>query len=154
LSGENAAWLGGSQASRLRGTLRHLTSATDLLVRTRDRARVHTYTGHTAALPRLRDILASPDLTRLGLVEGVGEAGSVEGYLEADDLEATVRSLGLREEPGGNIVIRATGFDFAIVTDLALTGTVLAALDAVASLDPRVRGAGERALTEILDNYR
>jgi len=154
LSGEQPTWLGSTQTSRLRGTLRELTGSADLLVRTRDRARVHTLTGHTAALPRLRDILATPDLAKLGLVTGVGETGPVQGYLSADDLEATVLSLGLREDAGGNIVVRATTFDFSVVERLAVTSTVLAALDAAASLDPRMRGVGERALAEILDAYR
>lgn len=153
LSGDLPAWLGPVQASRLRSTLREIADPADLMVRTRDRAKVYTFTGHPTAVTRLTEMMAVVDLTVLGLGMSLGEAGRAEGYLAADTLDDTVRFLGLRKDADGNIVVRATGFDFAIVTDLASRSAVLAALDASASLDPRVRGVGERALAEILDRY-
>ena len=98
--------------------------------------------------------MAVADPAALGLGIGAVEPGRAEGYLAANTLDATVRFLGLREDPDGNMVVRATGFDFDVVTDLASRSVTLAALDAAASLDPRVRGVGQRALAEILDRYR
>jgi len=154
LSGDTPAWLGPVQASRLRSALREITDPFDLLARTRDRAKVHTFTAHSTAVTRLRDMMAVTDPAALGLAIGVVDPGHAEGYLAADTLDATVRFLGLRKDPDGNVVVRATGFDFDVVTDLASRSATLAALDAAASLDPRVRGVGERALAEILDRYR
>ncbi|NDL58327.1 helix-turn-helix domain-containing protein [Phytoactinopolyspora mesophila] len=154
LSGNTPAWLGPVQASRLRSALRDITDPADILARTRDRAKVHTFTAHPAAVTRLMDSMAVTDHAALGLAIGPGEPGAAEGYLAADTLDATVRSLGLRNDPDGDVVIRSTGFDFDVVTDLASRSVTLAALDAAASLDPRVRGVGQRALAEILEGYR
>jgi hypothetical protein len=79
---------------------------------------------------------------------------SVDGYLPAGRLGTTVRFFGLRADPAGNVTIRATKFDIDVVRDLTLQGTVLAALDAATSRDPRARGVGERALTGALDQFR
>ena len=78
---------------------------------------------------------------------------SVDGYLAESDLDATVRTLGLRAEAGGAVVLRTTGFDFARVRDLVGTTTV-AALDAATSTNPRLRGVGRRALGDLLQAYR
>lgn len=154
LSGDTPAWLGSVQASRLRGALRGITEPADLLVRARDRAKVHTFAGHPAAVTRLMTMMAVANPTGLGLATGAVGPSQAEGYLAADTLDSTVRLLGLLKDPDGKVVVRATGFDFDVVTDLASRSTALAALDAGASVDPRVRGAGERALAEILDRYR
>lgn len=154
LSGDSPTWLGPVQVSRLRGTLREITDPPDLVVRTRDRAKVHTFNGHSTAVTRLMDMMAVAEPAALGLGIGALESGRAEGYLAANALDATVRFLGLREDPDGNIVVRTSGFDFDVVTDLVSRSVPLAALDAAASLDPRVRGVGERALSNILDRYR
>lgn len=154
LSGDAPIWLGPVQVSRLRATLREITVPSDLVVRTRDRAKVHTFSGHSKAVTRLMDMMAVVDTTALGLGIGAVEAGGAEGYLAADALDAAVGSLGLRKDPGGNIVVRVSSFDFDVVTDLASRSVTLAALDAAVSLDPRVRGIGEDALTGVLDRYR
>lgn len=154
LSEDTPTWLGPVQISRLRGSLREITDPADLLVRTRDRAKVHTFTGHSKAVTRLMDMMAVADPAALGLGVGALGSGRAEGYLAANALDATVRFLGLREDPGGNIVVRTSGFDFDVVTDLASRSVTLAALDAAVSLDPRVRGVGERALANVLDRYR
>jgi hypothetical protein len=73
--------------------------------------------------------------------------------LAGGDLDSTVGRRGLREDLGGNVTLRATGFNLGIVSDLASKGDALAALDAAASLDPRERGVGERALDEALERY-
>lgn len=154
LSGDRPTWLGQVQVSRLRGTLREITDPADLLVRTRDRAEVHTFTGHSAAVTRLMGMMAVADPAVLGLGIDPLESGRAEGYLAASALDATIRSLGLSEDPGGNIVVRTSGFDFDVVSDLVSRSVTLAALDAAVSLDPRVRGVGERALSNALDRYR
>lgn len=151
LSGQDAEWLGSVQASRLRLALRGITEVDDLLTRIRDRAQVHTYLAHRAALPRLREQIASTNLRLLGITDAVG--GSVDGYLADADLDTAVRTLGLRADAGGSVVLRTTEFDFDRVRALAATSTV-AALDAATSTDPRLRGIGRRVLGELLEAYR
>lgn len=151
LAGHDADWLGMVQASRLRSTLREITDVDNLLTRMRDRAQVHVYEAHRAALPRLRDQLTSTNLRLLGIADAVDE--STDGYLASDDLDDLVRTLGLRTAAGGTVVVRTTGFDFHRVRDLVATTTV-AALDAATSTDPRVRGVGRRVLAELLEAYR
>lgn len=82
------------------------------------------------------DMMAVTDPAALGLAISAVEPGPAEGYLAADTLDATVRFLGLRKDADGNVVVRATGFDFDVVTDLASHSATLAALDAAASLAP------------------
>lgn len=151
LSGQDPEWLGATQASRLRSILREMSDADELLTRMRDRARVHPFEAHRAALPRLRQLITSTNLLLLGITDAVDD--SVDGYLAESDLDATVRTLGLRAEAGGAVVLRTTGFDFARVRDLVGTTTV-AALDAATSTDPRLRGVGRRALGDLLQAYR
>lgn len=151
LSGRDVSWLGAAQTSRLRSTLGDITAVDDLLTRMRDRARVHTYEAHRAALPRLRNQLTSTNLRLLGIADAVDE--NADGYLPAVDLDDLVRTLGLRTAAGGTVVVRTTGFDFHRVRDLVATTTV-AALDAATSTDPRIRGVGRRTLTELLEAYR
>jgi excisionase family DNA binding protein len=154
LSGEHPSWLGQVQVSRLRAVLR-VATVEDLVVRCRDRADVRVYTGHSSAASRLASAVAHADTARLGLV-GVNTnvATTVDGYLPADRLDTVVRQYALREDPAGRYVLRVTGFDFAILTRLAVAGKVLAALDAATSTDPRVRGMGESAIEDALMRFR
>lgn len=152
LSGMHADWLGSVQGSRLRSVLRAMTDPTELVSRTRDRAVVHVYTGHSSALGRMLHALVTTEASGLGLARS--RTDRVDGYLAANELDSTVRRLGLREDLGGNITVRATNFSMDVVLDLASRSVVLAALDAATSLDPRERGVGERALGEALDRYR
>lgn len=151
LSGHDADWLGAAQASRLRSSMRGVDDAHELLTRMRDRVRVHTFAAHRAALPRLRELIASTNLGLLGIANAVDD--SVDGYLAETDLDKVVRALGLRADAGGTVVLRVTGIDFDRVRDLVATTTV-AALDAATSTDPRLRGVGRRALGELLEAYR
>jgi hypothetical protein len=64
-----------------------------------------------------------------------------------------VRTLGLRADASGPVTLRVTGFDFDHVRALVDT-SVVAALDAATSFDPRVRGVGRRTLAELLESYR
>lgn len=159
-------WLGATQVSRLRGAL-HEVSVLDLVTRTRDRAVPRTYRAHPAAVHRFRDDVVLTDSSALGLVDGIGggevalsgfNAGAapdrIRGYYPASHLDAAVRLFGLQEEPTGNVIVRATDFDIAIVRDLAATKLpVLTALDAATSLDPRERGMGLGTLQMALDLY-
>lgn len=151
LAGRDADWLGATQTSRLRHTLRELTDAVDLLSRMRDRAHVHTFAAHPAAIGRLGNHVASADLGRLGVAAAAD--GSIDGYLAAGDFEAVVRDLGFKEDTSGKVVLRVTTFDFDKVADLVDT-SVVAALDAAASTDPRIRGVGQRALEALLEAFR
>lgn len=152
LSGLEAHWLGATQVSRLRRTLRDLSEPAELLVRMRDRATVQSYSAHRAAVPRLRELIAVPDIGQLGIVD-VGDS-KLDGYIAATSLEATVRSLALQEVATGNVTLRVTRFDFEHVQALLNASTVTAALDAATSVDPRVRGVGERAVAATLKAYR
>src|SRR5699024_2569670 len=62
LSGDDAPWLGPTQASRVRRTLRGLTESGELIVRTRDRARAHHVNAHNSALPLLRKRVIKADV--------------------------------------------------------------------------------------------
>lgn len=152
LSGVHADWLGPAQRSRMRSALREIVDPTELVARTRDRAVVHVYTGHSSALGRMLHDLVTTQTSGLRL--GGSRTDRVDGYLATDELDFTVRRLGLREDSGGNITVRATNIDMDDVVDLASQSIVLAALDAATSLDPRERGVGKRALAEALDRYR
>lgn len=152
LSGVHIDWLGPTQASRLRASLRAMTDPVDLVTRTRDRATLRTYRAHPSALHRLLDELVIADATDLGLVGA--RVDFIDGYLDVAELEPTERSLALEPTPSGNVALRATGFDLGVVRALAGYGGVLAALDAATSRDPRERDVGERALAEALDGFR
>lgn len=152
LSGMHAEWLGPTQASRVRARLRAISDPAGLVTQARDRAVVHIYAGHPSALRRLVGELVTTDASGLGLVGS--RPDSVDGYLAADRLDSTVRFFGLRDDPAGNVTIRATNIDIDVVRDLTTQGTVLAALDAATSRDPRERGVGESALADALDRFR
>lgn len=151
LASRDVDWLGTVQASRLRSTLRDIADVDEFLTRMRDRAQVRTYDAHRAALPRLRDRVVSANLRLLGITDTVDEG--VDGYLAADDLDQVVRSLGLRANASGPVVLRTTSFDFHHVRDLVET-TTAAALDAATSTDPRLRGVGRKTLADLLAAYR
>jgi hypothetical protein len=154
LAGQDADWLGASQTSRLRRNLREIAAnqgVDDLVTRMRDRAQVHTFEAHRAALPRLRELVAITNTRALGITDGVGD--TIDGYVAAHDLDELVRALGLRPSASGTVTLRATGFDFDRVRELVDTPAI-GALDAATSLDPRMRGVGRRALGELLESYR
>lgn len=152
LSGGDADWLGAVQASRLRSALREITDVDDLMTRMRDRAHVRVFAAHRAALPLLRDHVASPNRQLLGMAGATND--KVDGYIAERDLDQVVRSLGLRAETTGDVILRTTSFDFDHVRDLVTTTRTAAALDAAASTDARLRGVGHRALSELLAAYR
>ncbi len=143
--------LGTTQASRLRHTLRDLAEVDDLLTRLRHRARVHTFAAHRAAVPRLRALVATNDLRRLGVTDAAGDR--VDGYVAASDMDVVVSSLSLRPDPGGSVTLRVTTFDIERVRLLVATDLV-SALDASTSTDPRLQGTGRRTLSELLESYR
>lgn len=151
LSARPAPWLGESQRSRLRTTLRALT-ADELLGRTRERARAGWYAGHTSTNLHLRrDIV---DTSAGALVLGLTDVERVNGYLAAADLEGITSRHALVRAPGGRIVLRTTTMDLGLVADLAGAGVVLSALDLAESLDPRERRIGLDALADALRRFR
>lgn len=151
LAGREPNWLGASQASRLRQTLREMSNLDDLLTRMRDRAEVRTFEAHRAALPRLRSLVESSSTRTLGVTDSTD--GSIDGYLRAGELDDVVHSLALRADPRGTVTLRVTGFDFDHVRELVGTSTV-ASIDASTSTDPRLRGSGRRLLESILGDFR
>ncbi|MEU1427468.1 hypothetical protein ABZ412_10375 [Nocardia sp. NPDC005746] len=152
LSDGEADWLGPTQTSRVRRTLRDLVDPSELISRVRDRAHVRTFAAHRAAIPRLRAIVLHPNMNALGIVDS-GE-GRIDGYIAAQELDGAIRTLGLRAESSGDITLRVTEFDFDQVGKLVSTSAVVAALDAATALDPRIRGVGQRALAGTLEAYR
>lgn len=151
LAGGDADWLGATQASRLKHALRHITDADDLLSRLRDRAIVRVFAAHRSALARVREAVVHSSLSALGVVDAVDDR--VDGYLPATELDVVVRDLSLRPDLRGAVTLRITGFDFDRVRGLVGT-SVVAAVDAATSTDPRLRGIGRHALTASLEAFR
>ncbi|WP_034271034.1 hypothetical protein [Haloechinothrix halophila] len=151
LSGQHAFWMGPSQRSRLKGVLRQLT-ADQLVSRTRNRAQVQRYQGHSRAAERLRRELVDTASATAAL--GLTGIDRVDGYLDAQYLDETVARHALIEAPGGRYTLRATTMDLTIVRSLADSGSVLAALDLAESLDVRERQAGLRGLAAALRRPR
>lgn len=154
LTGTDTPWLGQTQRSRLRASLRDLAwsnDLADLLSRLRDRSRVKIYSGHRSAASLVRADIVAPDRNRLGLVD---DDSVVDGYLATGDLDVVVSRYRLIEDTTGSITLRVTGFNIEIVQDLARHCSVLAAIDAATSVHPRERGVGEQVLSETLDRFR
>ncbi|WP_327006824.1 helix-turn-helix domain-containing protein [Dactylosporangium sp. NBC_01737] len=151
LSGRDAAWMGESQRSRLRGRLREL-SAGELAGRARGRAEASRYTGHTSTAGRLRGQVVDTSAAAEAL--GLTATAAVDGYVAAGDLDALVARHGLIRDDAGPFTLRATGMAIDVVADLARTGPVVAALDLAESLDVRERRAGVDALTDALERFR
>lgn len=152
LSGMSAEWLGSVQASRLRSTLRQITTE-DLITRLRDRAATRSYSGHHSVATQLRKDprIVLVDTTVLGQV---ADSTRTDAYLHATTLDAITHRWGLREAVTGAMTLRVTGFDLDLVRKIAEHGTAVAAVDAAASLDPRTRGLGEAALAHSLERMR
>jgi excisionase family DNA binding protein len=153
LAGGPVHWLGAPQASRLRGILRDITDPLELVDRTRERAVVQTFSAHSSVLPRIAEDLVRTDPRIVGLMES---SKQIDGYLAADRLESYVNLFGLRESTDGNVVLRLTYMDIAIVDDLARVNAIpaLLGIDLTSSLDPRERGIGKRILVDVLNEYR
>ena len=150
LSGTDAAWMGESQRSRLKGRLRAL-SAAELVGQARGRAEASLYAGHASTAARLRaEVIDTTEAaTRLGLVE----TSAIDGYVGAESLIELVMRHGLIRDDAGSYTLRATTMDLAVVAELA-QGIVLAALDLAESLDVRERRAGLDALDNALVGFR
>lgn len=153
LSGCDAPWLGATQASRVRRSLRELDQPGELVVRVRNRARVHIFNAHMSAFPLLRETIATASLETIGIVDAAA-SDRVDGYLDTVELENVVRQLALAPVSAGNVTLRSTGFDFDAVSALVTDNPVVAALDAATGSDPRTRGVGERVLADALRTYQ
>lgn len=151
LSGRDASWLGGSQRSRLRARLSML-SPKELIGRARQRAAVATYAGHASTAMRLRSDLIDTQAA----AEALGLAGTttVDGYVAIADSHLLVARHGLIRDDAGRFTLRATGMDLSVVTELARSSMVLAALDLSESLDIRERSTGLAGLDEALKRFR
>lgn len=150
LSGGDAEWMGTTQRSRLRSGLPAM-SAEELVERTRERASVARYRGHSSVLDHVRDALVTT--ADAGRRLGLAEAQRVDGYLAAEDLADVVERNGLVRDDDGAIALRATTMDLESVREITDRGLVLAALDHAESLDVRERRAGldelQRALVKL-----
>lgn len=148
LSGLPAPWLGPTQRSRLTSTLRQSTGI-ELVGRTRGRAKVYRYQGHSRTAGRLRHHLV--DTSGAGAVLGLIDAPDrVDGYLAAHDLDNIVARHALIEDPAGPYTLRATTIDIATVHAVADKAPTLAALDLAESLDVRERQTGLNFLDHAL----
>ncbi|MFD6446472.1 helix-turn-helix domain-containing protein [Promicromonospora sp. NPDC060204] len=148
LSGSQAEWMGASQRSRLRTRLRGLSS-TQLVERARNRAVAFSYAGHPASLPRLRGEIV--DTSPASAALGLAATATVDGYVTVGELDAVVHRHGLVRDDDGQVTLRATSMDLAVVRALAETAVTLAALDLAGSLDSRGRHAGLAALDRALE---
>jgi excisionase family DNA binding protein len=148
-----APWLGQPQRSRLRAALAG-TTASELAVRTRNRAQVQRYHAHPRALGHLtRDVVSS------GASRGVGglsaAADRLDGYVAENERARLERRYRLDADPAGSVTLRATGMPIDVVTHLAAQkGHVLAGLDLAGSTDPRERSTGQRLLERALERLR
>ena len=148
LSDLSASWLGPTQRSRLKGTLRQLIGV-ELVSRARGRAQVHRYEGHSRAAERLRHevVDTAGAAGALGLIESPDR---VDGYVATRDLNKIVARHALIEAADGQCTLRATEMNLATVRTLAGNAPVLAALDLAESLDIRERQAGLNFLDDRL----
>jgi excisionase family DNA binding protein len=151
LSGVTPTWMGESQRSRLKGRLRVL-AATELLERSRERADVARYAGHSSTAARLRTELV--DTAGAAKSLGLADTNSVDGYLATDALADVIARHGLIRDDTGRFTLRATTVDLAMVAELAGAGTALSALDLAESLDARERHLGLDALDDALARFR
>jgi len=150
LAGLDAPWLGRDQTARLRRRLRDVTPE-QLVERARDRATVVHYSAHRSVLPRIGAQIARPPREALGLAATMD--GSTDGYLAAASLDRIVRDNALKEDPDGNLTLRATAVEIDAIETLVATD-VLAALDLAASLDTRERYVALTYLREALARRR
>ena len=150
LSSIDAAWMGESQRSRLKGRLRAI-NAEQLVERARDRADVHRYAGHVSSARRLRAEVV--DLSDAAMRLGLSETAGVDGYVATDRLEDLVVQHALVLDDAGSFTLRATRIDLEVIARLA-EGAVLAALDLAESLDVRERRIGLDALDQALARFR
>jgi hypothetical protein len=140
LSDLPAPWLGPTQRSRSKTGLWQLTGI-ELVSRTRGRAQVHRYRGHSRVAERLRHDVV--DTSGAAAALGLSEAPDrVDGYIAAHTLNEIVARHALIEDTGGQYTMRATDMDLATVRTLAETAPTLAALDLAESLDVRERQTG------------
>lgn len=151
LTGQRADWLGQTQRSRLRSTLKKL-SAQDVVARARNRAHVHRLGGLDSAIRRAAGEIVDAHAHDADL--GLAGSGRVDGYVATMDLSGLLQRLRLHEDLDGRLTLRATAFDIDIVRSLAGGGHVVAALDLAESTDPRERRAGLDALDAALHGLR
>jgi hypothetical protein len=151
LSGARPGWIGASQSSRLRQRLGRISS-TDLVERTRGRARVTRYAAHSSVG---RYLLGEVVHTRRAESRlGLASTDAVDGYVAAAAVPRLVAQHGLRRDDAGRVTLRATSMSLEDVRSLAERGVVLAALDLAESLDVRERRAGLDALDRALEEFR
>jgi excisionase family DNA binding protein len=153
LCGVEVDWLGSVQRSRLRKSLRD-TDAQALVSRTRNRARIHRYTGHSSTAARLRNEIRVVHLaSELGIT---GDEGQFDGYVATTSLADLVMRHALIEDPQGQHALRATDFDLDDIAAIASAGEipVLAALDSAEALDARERGVALETLEQALAQFR
>lgn len=148
LSGLVASWMGETQRSRLKARMRSM-SAADLVERTRERAEVVQYAGHSSVAERLKRRIVDTNVARSRL--GLADANVVDGYVDANELDELVRRFGLVRDTSGRVTLRATTFPTGTITRIAAADTVLTALDLAGSLDTRERATGMDALADALE---
>lgn len=148
LSGLPTPWLGPTQRSRLKTALQQLTGP-ELVSRTRGRAKVRRYQGHSRGAERLRQEVVDTS-SAAALLELVEAPNYVDGYVAAQDLNEIVARHALIEDADGIYTLRATTMDLTTVRALADKTPVLAALDLAESLDIRERQIGLNFLDDTL----
>lgn len=151
LSGIEASWIGESQRSRLRARLREM-SVEELVARSRNRAVVQRYAGHSSAVGRVWAATLSTHLAARRL--GLADVSAVDAYVSEDEVDEVVTSHALVREANGAFTLRVTTMASDVVAELVSTGDVVAALDLAGSLDVRERSVGTKALHDALEAFR
>lgn len=149
LSGEDAAWLGQAQRSRLKGQLTGV-AARELPARVRNRASVRAFRAHSMAHDRIRrEIVASGAQAS---VDALIPSQRVDGYISDATYRQLVDRFRLQADWEGEITLRVTTFDIDIVEHVAGAGQVLAAFDLAESSDAREQSAGMKVLAAALED--
>ncbi|MGZ9828813.1 DNA-binding protein [Tsukamurella ocularis] len=150
LSGETADWLDPAALSRLRARLRR-SCAEDVAWTVRRRSlrieRMQGWGDATGLIPTGASVLTDPywsDYFELSAVD----RGTHDGYVPQKKYAATIRDLGLIEDPEGDFTIRVVPASAGWPVDRVLPAAV--AVDLMESLDTREAAAGNLALTRML----
>ena len=83
--------------------------------------------------------------------ERLAATAAVDGYVAIGELDAVAGGHALVRDEEGQVTLRATSMDLAVVRVLAETAVTVAALDLAESLDSRERHAGLAALERALE---
>lgn len=161
LSGDNPEWLIPPRRSRIKASVRdHELTARHIHSLARHKDKVKRYRTPPASIPAVAEELVATGPTamtdkhtaaRFGLAAGGGIA---EGYVAIGDADALAEHYFLAPDPDGNVVIHEIEVFDAFAAANGRPPLAAIAVDLMDSLATRERSAGERVLTELLEEFR